>query len=299
MLKRPHYIALVAVILLVLILFRMPSGTVTRFKLAVGGFFLPLFGLAGSTEQLASRTGNAILPKGEIVRLNEELRRENQQLKILAQQAEEASRENAQLRQLLAWQKQSPWKLKLAHVIAHDPANWWRSIQIDLGTQDGIQLNFPVLTIDGLIGRVSAVTSTRSQVLLLGDPNLKVGAVIADTGVSPNGRETGVITANSSNPLENNMVTLSYLSKSTTVKPGQTVTTSGDGGIFPRGIPIGKVVDLRNVDEGLSREARVALFARMNSLEEVSVMFPQGGEVGIPKAELKWPTPTAPTVRKK
>ncbi|MDB6024452.1 MAG: rod shape-determining protein MreC [Verrucomicrobiales bacterium] len=289
MFKRPHYIALVAVILLVLILFRLPAETVSRFKLAVGGFFLPLFGLAGSTQQLVAKTGNAIVPRGDLVRQNEVLRRENQQLKILAQQSQEASRENAQLRQLIGWQKTVPWKLKLAHVIAHDPANWWRTVQIDAGTRDGVQVNFPVLTVEGLVGRVSSVSSTRSQVILLGDAQLRVGAVISDTGTSAHGRETGVVTANASAPLENNMVTLSYLSGTSSVKPGQTVTTSGEGGVFPRGIPIGKIFDLRKVDYGLSTEARVALFASMNSIEEVWVMFPENNAAvsGTPSSAIK------------
>ncbi len=274
MLKRPHYIALVAVILLVLVLFKLPSETVTKLKLSVGGVFLPLFGLAGSTQQLAVKTGNAVLPRSELIRQNEDLRRENQQLKFHAQQAQELARENAQLRLLVGWQRQTSWNLKLAHVIAHDPANWWRTVQIDRGTRDGVQVNCPVLTVDGLVGRVSSVGATRSQVLLMGDPNLRVGAAILETGTPATGRETGVITANASNPLENNMVTLSYLSGISSVKPGQTVTTSGEGGIFPRGIPIGKIVDLRSVDYGLSKEARVELFARMNSIEEVWVMFP-------------------------
>ena len=272
MLRRPQYIALVVVILVVLILFRLPSETVSKFKLAVGGFFLPLFGLSNSTQHLATKTGNAILPRSELTRQNELLRQENQQLRIQTQQAQEIARENAQLRQLIGWQKQVPWKLKLAHVIAHDPANWWRTVQIDLGSKDGVQVNFPVITVDGLVGRVSVVGSTRSQVILMGDPNLRVGAAIQETG-SSNGRETGVITASSSNPLENNMVTLSYLSGNSAVKPGQTVTTSGEGGVFPRGIPIGKIVDLRSVDYGLSTEARVLLSAKMNSIEEVWVMF--------------------------
>ncbi len=279
MFKRPQYIALFAVILLVLILFKLPSETVSKFKLAVGSLFLPLFGLSNSTQQLAGKAGNVVIPRSELARQNESLRKENQQLRIQAQQAQEIARENAQLRQLINWQKQVPWKLKLAHVIAHDPANWWKTVQIDIGIRDGVQVNFPVMTVDGLVGRVSAVSATRSQVVLMGDHNLRVGAVILETGSSLNGRETGVITANSFNPLENNMVTLSYLSGNSAVKPGQTVTTSGEGGVFPRGIPIGKIVDLRSVDYGLSTEARVALFARINAIEEVWVMFPENAVV--------------------
>jgi rod shape-determining protein MreC len=268
MFRRPHHIALVLLVLLVLILFNLPGQLTSKLKLAVGGLFVPLFGFAGSTQNAAESAGNTVMPRRELVRQNEQLRRENEQFKLRTSQTEEVWRENAKLRQYFAWQKQQPGKLKLARVIARDPANWWRTIQIDLGSRDGVQVNMPVRTIEGLVGRTSAVASTRSQVLLLGDPNMRVGALIDET------RDTGVIFSTSSNPLENNMVDLGYLSRAATLKPGQEVRTSGEGGIFPKGIPIGQIVDSRPAEFGLSVEARVKLFARLNALEEVWVVFP-------------------------
>jgi len=266
MLRKPHYLALVLVVLLVLIVYNLPSQTVAKFKLAIGGLFVPLFGLSTSAQKTAEKAGNAVLPRSELVRQNEELRRQNKQLRLRIAQTEEVWRENAQLRQLVQWQRQAPGKYKLARVVAHDPANWWRTIQIDLGSRDGIRVNMPVRTMEGLVGRVSAVAATRSQVLLLGDPNLRVGAVIRET------RDTGVIYSTSSNPLENNIVELGFLSRNSALQPGQLVETSGQGGVFPKGIPIGQVVDSQAAEYGLSISARVKLFARMNALEEVWVV---------------------------
>ncbi|MBA4148895.1 MAG: rod shape-determining protein MreC [Verrucomicrobia bacterium] len=267
MLRKPHYLALVLVVLLVLIVFNLPSQTVAKFKLAIGGLFVPLFGLSGSVQKTADRAGNTVLPRSEILRQNEQLRRENDQLKLRAAQTEEVWRENQQLRQNIQWQKQTPGRFKLARVIAHDPANWWRTVQIDAGSRDGIRVNMPVRTMDGLVGRVSAVANTRSQVLLLGDPNLRVGAVIKETG------DTGVIFSHSSNALENNMVNLGFLPRNSTLRPGQLIVTSGEGGIFPKGIPIGQLVDSQAAEYGLSVEARVKLFARMSALEDVWVVL--------------------------
>src|SRR6266699_1400220 len=77
---------------------------------------------------------------------------------------------------LFQWEQQHRWKsrLKLAHVITRDPANWWRTVQIDLGSRDGLRTNLTVLTTEGLVGRVHSVGFTRSQVVLVGDPNCKV-----------------------------------------------------------------------------------------------------------------------------
>jgi len=101
----------------------------------------------------------------------------------------------------------------------------------------------------------------------LGDPNCKVAARVENDT-----HDTGIIAG--SGPLETELVELGYLSRNANLKPGQLVVTSGEGGIFPPGIPIGKVVDVRPVDYGLRAQARVRLGSNLNALEEVWVMFP-------------------------
>ena len=267
MLKRPHYIALGLVVLLTLVILNLPSQTTARFKLGIGSLFLPLFGLASSAQQLAGTAGDTVVPRRELLRLNDGLRRENQQLRLQALQGQETASENARLRQLVGWQRQTTWQLKLAKVVLREPANWWRTVQIDLGTRDGLRVNLPVLTTDGLVGRVSSVSLTRSQVVLLGDPNCKVAARVENET-----RDTGIIGV--SGPLDTEFVELGFLSRNANLKPAQNVVTSGEGGIFPKGIPIGKIVDVQTADYGLHTEARVKLAANLNALEEVWVMFP-------------------------
>ncbi|HLZ54274.1 MAG TPA: rod shape-determining protein MreC, partial [Verrucomicrobiae bacterium] len=157
--------------------------------------------------------------------------------------------------------------LKLADVVMRDPANWWRTVQIDLGSRDGVRENLPVLTADGLVGRVSAVGLTRSQVVLLGDSYCRVSALVEDPA-----HDIGIITA--SGPLDNSLVELTYLSGNAVVKPGQNVVTSGEGGVYPRGIIIGQVVDSQTVEFGLYTEARVKLAANLGALDQVWVLFP-------------------------
>jgi rod shape-determining protein MreC len=267
MLKRPHYIALGLIVLFTLVTLNLPSRTTARAKQGIGGLFLPLFGLANSAHEAAGTAQDAVLPRRQVLKLNEGLRRENERLRLQAVQAEDIARENARLRQLLRWQAQQPWKLKLARVVLYEPANWWRTVQIDLGSRDGLRVNLPVMTTDGLVGRVSSVSLTRSQVTLLGDPNCKVSARVEnETG------DTGIIGA--SGPLETEAVALGYLSRNANLKPGQLVKTSGVGGIFPPGIPIGNILDVQSGEYGLRSEARVKLAANLNALEEVWVMFP-------------------------
>jgi len=269
MLKRPHYIILALVGLLTLLLLNLPHKTASGIKLAIGGFFLPLVGLASSGQQLVAQGVTAIIPRRELLRQNDQLRRDNEQARILALQTQEALRENERLRQLLGWQKQTLWKLKLAKVILHEPANWWRTAQIDLGSRDGLRTNLPVLTPEGLVGRISSVGLTSSQVVLLGDPNCRVSALVQET------RDMGMVSSGSAGPLDDSLLDLAiHQANNSNLKPGQTVVTSGKGGIFPPGIPIGKIVNYRSAEYGLYIEARVKLAANLSALEEVWVLFP-------------------------
>ncbi|HEX3856785.1 MAG TPA: rod shape-determining protein MreC, partial [Verrucomicrobiae bacterium] len=171
MFKQKHYLALGAVTLVALLIFSLPPRTTERLKLAIGSLFLPLLGLANTAQQLPVAAADAAMSRRELLQLTENLRRENDELKVAALQSAATTRENDQLRSALDWQRQVSWKLKLASVITRDPANWWRTVEIDLGTRDGLTENLPVLTAEGLVGRVSSVGLTRSQVVLLGDPN--------------------------------------------------------------------------------------------------------------------------------
>lgn len=268
MLKKSHYIILVVVVLVVLVLLKLPGETMGKVKLAISGLFLPLFGLASSTHELIGEARNGLATKSELVRQIEQLRTENQQLKVQLDQDASLRSENARLRAATGWQAQTRWKVKPARVIARDPANWWRSLQLDLGARDGIRTNLPVLTPDGLVGRIQSVSDRRSQVILLGDPDLRVAAIVETS------HETGIITAGSSLPQEQGMINLDLLSGTSPVRPGQIVLTWGAGGVFPGGIPIGKIVDTRPKEYGLSMEARVKLAANLGALEEVWVMVP-------------------------
>jgi rod shape-determining protein MreC len=267
MFKQKHYLALGAVTVVALVILSLPPRVTGRLKLAVGSLFLPLLGLASTAQQLPVPAADAVLSRRELLQLTEKLRRENDGLKVSALQAGATAGENEQLRAALGWQRQQPWKMKLANVVLREPANWWRTIEIDLGSRDGVAVNLPVLTAEGLVGRVSSVWPTHAQVVLLGDPNCKVSALVENPA-----HDTGIVSAGG--PLDNSLVELTYVAGGATLKSGQSVITSGLGGIFPKGIPIGQIVDSRPVEFGLYTEARVKLSANLGALEQVWVLFP-------------------------
>jgi rod shape-determining protein MreC len=266
MLKRPHYIALVLMLLMTLIMLNLPSKATTDMKLGIGIVFLPLFGLANSTQQLTAQAGDALVSRTELLKQNQTLRRENEQLRLQLTQAEATARENDRLRKALGWTPSRAWKFRLARVVLREPSNWWRIVLIDLGSRDGVRENMPALTSEGLVGRISEVGLTRSKVVLLGDSNCRVSALVQNES-----RDSGVI--GPAGPLDIGLVELGYLPPNANVKPGQNVVTSGNGGIYPRELPIGKIVDSHPAEYGLSTVARVKLGANLNALEEVWVLF--------------------------
>lgn len=270
MLKRPHLIGLGAAVALALILLNLPSAATSRLKLALTSLYVPLFGLASSAQKLGEAGGMRAIPKATLIAEVEKLRRENEQFRFDAMQHQEAARENDVLREAVTWQKRVPWKLRLARVISRDPANWWRSLQIDLGSNQGVTKNMPVITADGLVGRVQETGANRSRVTLLGDPQCHVSAAV-ETGKF--GRDIGTIGAGESAVLDESMVELNYLPRGSQAIPGQKVFTSGLG-TFPKGIPIGVITETNSVSYGLYQQARVKLSANLRELEEVWVLFP-------------------------
>jgi rod shape-determining protein MreC len=266
MFKQKNYLALSAVVFVAVLLLSLPTRATGRLKLAVEAWFLPLFGLAGAAQQLPADLADTVLPRRELLQEIDRLRRENQQLKEQQIQTVAIARENEQLRAVLDWQQQAPWRLKPANVVMRDPANWWKTVQIDLGSRDGVQTNQPVLTADGLVGRVSAVNLVSAQVVLIGDPNCRVSALVENAT-----HDMGVLTPGG--PLDTSLVQLSYLASTANLKPGQNVLTSGLGGVFPKGIPIGKIVESRSIEYGLATEASVRLNANLGALEQVYVLF--------------------------
>jgi len=101
------------VLLLVLVVLNQSEQTAGRLKLALGGLFLPLFALAGSAQNLAEQSGNALAPRSALLHQIDELRQENERLREQLMQAQEAWRENAQLRQALGWQRRGTGPGKL------------------------------------------------------------------------------------------------------------------------------------------------------------------------------------------
>lgn len=200
----------------------------------------------------------AVKSRRDLDRQNRELRTENEVLRQQVRALGEAGRENSRLTHLLNLTEHTGFKTIGARVIGRDAGNWWKSIQIDRGSNDGLRANMTVLNADGLIGKVVECTRGEARVLLLIDPNCKVSALLQDA------REPGVVAGTQ----------MTYVNRAATIKPGESVITSGLGGIFPKGILIGTVVSAQlNPQTGMYQDVTIKPAVDFRRLEEVVVIL--------------------------
>jgi len=165
----------------------------------------------------------------------ERLKEENSQLLAEKAKMDEALKENESLRSLLNLKNTlTSLETKAAFVLSADTSLYGKSFLISLGSNDGIKEQMPVLAPNGgLVGQILEVYSTKSRVLLITDSNSFVSGKIQDSG------ELAVVKGDGMEGCY-----LERLLKETQMKAGDMVVTSGEGGIFPPGLIIGKIKEV-------------------------------------------------------
>ncbi len=178
--------------------------------------------------------------------------------------------ENRRLRKLLNFKSQHDFPAITAQVVGEDAVGAYRTLLINRGTDDGIQIRMPVVVGEGVVGRVTTVGANMSQVVLVTDPDLSVDCRV------PRTRSRGVL----SGTLEAGCV-VRYLDLKSEVVPGDEIVTSGLDGIFPRGLPVGSVKSVNRGTHGLFLEAVVTPAVDFSGLEEVLVVLKSKGGFDI------------------
>src|SRR5438874_10236827 len=180
-------------------------------------------------------------------------------------QMRELEVENHDLRELLGLRQRSQLgSLLSVDVIARDPLGPVQALTVDRGTDDGMRPNLPVITWKGLVGRVVEVHPTSSKVLLITDVNSAVSVRIQD----PASRATGVIRG-----VGDGRLLLQYVPRTDLLRMDDVVITSGIGGIFPSGVLVGRVLQVRQRDVEVFQEALVEPAADMRNLERLYVLL--------------------------
>ncbi len=197
---------------------------------------------------------------------NEELEAQNANLLLENVRLREIEVEAALLRDLLNFAQANPsFDLQGAHVvgreIARDPTNLQRYITLDVGREAGIARNMPVVTAQGLVGRIREVGNGWSRVLLIIDRSSSVNALTQST------RASGLVEGQADDSL-----VMRSISQSDIVSVGDTVFTSGLGGNFPRQILIGQIIEVDRKDYELYQTAVVQPTVDFDHLEVVLVI---------------------------
>lgn len=248
----------------------------------------PFIGSSAAAEQKLSEMGEPQPDVSSLKRRVVELEMEVDRHRILSQKYVQVLAENNQLRELVNFRKLSPLKLTAARVLKRVSSTWWSTMIIDKGALDGLATDTPVLNASGLIGKTGKMAPHMAEVILLTDEMCRVSARIEGT------LEKGILAGERGAVDLKPDLRLSFLSRSAIIPTGAPVLTTGEGGIFPGGIMIGRVKRFEIKD--ITAEAVIEPAVDFSQLEHVFVLD-QNLEAAQPQqagsAEIAKPAPVA------
>ncbi|MBQ4527886.1 MAG: rod shape-determining protein MreC [Clostridia bacterium] len=220
---------------------------------SVGSFISNCFEYADNADKYKNEN---ILLKEQLIIANEK-----------AKNYDELADENLRLRSMLELQINSKeFNLKAATVTASDTESWTSVIKLDKGLSDGIKKNDAVITEIGLVGYVCEVGRNWSKVVTIIDTSVSVSAKLEKNNEY-------CIVEGSASLIDEGFCSMKYVTTETPISTGDKLVTTGEGGIFPEGIVIGRVNDVKVNTNGLSQDAVVEPAVNISDLSEVFVVI--------------------------
>ena len=250
-------------LLVVTVLYTTDRESVTFGEDAVGAVVTPvqtLFtGIAGGITGFFDYFGDVDEIKAENKSMSDEIKR----LDNTVRQLEQYKLENERLKRMLDLKESfTDYELVGAAVIAKDTGNWFSTFTIGKGTSDGIAVNQPIITSSGLVGHVYEVGTNWAKVISIIDANSSVGAMVVRT------RDVAVVESDV-DLQEEGLCKLTYLSKNVSLISGDIVETSGLGGVYPPGLLIGKIREIKPETAGISQYAIIEPAVDFQRISEV------------------------------
>jgi len=230
-------------------------------RLLVSVSSLPLKAV-NSGIQKVKYAGKWVRLMGELIKENEALTKEVLALRAEKREWEGVNKENARLRNLLNFQERRPLSTVLARVIGEEPTNIFNTILIDKGERDHLNKGMAVVTAGGVVGQIIRVASTNSQVLLITDNNSSIDVLIERS------RAKGILTG-----WRGEICQIKFLGRTEDVTVGDSVITSGLGGVFPKGLDVGVIKEVDKKGWGVFQSAYVYPSVDFGKLEEVLVVL--------------------------
>jgi rod shape-determining protein MreC len=263
--RRPTLLFIVVLALLFVLMSmstrtRYIGETRTLFERTVMTIFSPVPRTVNWIGQAASDMYHGYLDMRRAVNENLSLHRKVAELTAENLKLSQSQTDLQRLRSLLGYSEQFSMKTSLAHAIMLDTGSRFKSIVIDRGSADGVDINDAVVNASGLIGRVILTTNDMAKVQLISDSSTAVGALVERT------RRQGVVRGDGAAGAQ--MYEVPSLAD---VQPGDAVLTAGIDGIFPKGIPVGTVTRVER-GQSLSKSIWVKPAVDFGSIEEVIVI---------------------------
>ncbi|HEY6231842.1 MAG TPA: rod shape-determining protein MreC [Pyrinomonadaceae bacterium] len=199
---------------------------------------------------------------------NERLKQQLAAVQLELRNAQQATADNERLQALLNLKQQTSYNPVTARVIARDSSTWFNTITINRGSSSGVALNMPVVTGSGIVGRVIALSPWTAQVMMITDEKAAAGAIVGQLGGSgAMGPVRGLG--------QSGLIEMRYVSGLEKVEVGDYILTTGQDGIYPPGLMVGEVVQVKPGTATQAHEILIKPGAKLDQLEEVAVLLYQ------------------------
>ncbi len=235
------------------------SNSLSCFKNSAQKTFKPHLSLIGLLKR---ELGGVVFYHRNMVKA-EELNGEIEILRSRLFDLRELYQENTRLKNLLSFKQKTPQRFISARVIGRAVDSWSSSVIIDKGRYSGLKRGMVVINHRGLIGRIAENNDTVSKVLLISDPSQGISSIVQRS------RQEGLI----SGTLGSNLI-MRYLPEDAQITAGDIIVTSELSQFYPKGLLIGRVINIGREFSGLNRYAIVRPAVDLASIEEVLVITP-------------------------
>ena len=197
---------------------------------------------------------------------NEKLAKKIQELEVEVQENKELAVENKRLKTLLELKQESEYKVLPAQIIGRDSSAWFNSAVVNRGSLDGVKLNMPIVVNGGLVGRVTAVSPVTSQINIITADKTGLGAIVGELGSS---NAIGVVRGKG----EKGRLEMDYVPGYIPVVVGDIIYTTGQGGVYPPGLSIGTIEEVRTGSATVPHQIFLRPTAKISSMQEVAVLL--------------------------
>ncbi len=257
-------LAALFIILLPIVLFNLESS----FKIIASPFIKASYGVQSTLDYISSGISDTTSRYTNLISIkknNKDLLKEVSNLKMESVAYQELKLENERLKKLLSLKEKSPMSLIGSTVTAEDLLSENQTLTIDKGEREGIKEEMGVLGLNGVIGRILKVSSTRSQVLLLTD------RFYVAQGIIQRSREKIIVEGTG-----DLLISAKHMRSSLDIQIGDLIVTSGAGGLYPKGLPIGVVQNIKISNAGITKTAFIRPLAELFNAEELFVIKDPG-----------------------